>query len=363
MNVTPNGIVAADVSDLHTAPLYSLNGFQLTGETLQFTGLALPPKGDYSLVRFTADPGVDFKVDYPLPNPGAKEVYWYWPGSEQSAFRVSINLQSTRHAVRDFYNFQIEFLDEQRPHEDIRTRILIPKDIGLLQNYPPQRQLQRVIRFDTVNSVALSGINAAWRIAEVARLHGWEGSGTILDWGVGHGRVARHMHRFADVSVMGVDIDPENVGWITKNISHLVVAYVGPLFPPMIYDEDRFSLVYGISVMTHLPLDVQRAWLAEIARVLRPGGLALLTFAGDTSVAFSSRYLDHKWLAEYRATGRGPALADKSLEGVIATPDYYKNIKQTTARARELCEEYMDVVAVHECMFGYQDLFVLRKRG
>ncbi|MBS0490065.1 MAG: class I SAM-dependent methyltransferase, partial [Proteobacteria bacterium] len=38
------------------------------------------------------------------------------------------------------------------------------------------------------------------------------------------------------------------------------------------------DLVYAYSVLTHLREKAVRAWLEEVHRVLRPGGLALLTF-------------------------------------------------------------------------------------
>jgi hypothetical protein len=113
--------------------------------------------------------------------------------------------------------------------------------------------------------------------------------------------------------------------------------------------------------MTHLTRTVQEAWIDEIKRVLCPGGLALLTFAGDSSVAFASRFLDRKWLDEYLAKGTGPDLNDRSLVGVIENHEYYKNVKISLAEANKLCARYLNVVAAYECAFGYQDLIVLRK--
>src|SRR6185503_21358796 len=38
-----------------------------------------------------------------------------------------------------------------------------------------------------------------------------------------------------------------------------------------------FDVVYAYSVFTHLPEDVQTHWLAEISRVLKPGGVLVAT--------------------------------------------------------------------------------------
>jgi SAM-dependent methyltransferase len=39
-------------------------------------------------------------------------------------------------------------------------------------------------------------------------------------------------------------------------------------------------LIYALSVFTHLPAPAQTAWLAELSRVLRPGGFLLLSTHG-----------------------------------------------------------------------------------
>src|SRR6185295_9883288 len=126
---------------------------------------------------------------------------------------------------------------------------------------------------------------------------------------------------------------------------------VGPLFPPTIFPDGAFDLVYGVSVMTHLTRDVQIMWLREIKRILAPDGLALLTFAGDTSVAFASRYLDPKWVEDYRRQGFGADLPSRDMIGIIADPDYYKNVKISAKNVGVLCSEHFYVLDVLECMF------------
>jgi SAM-dependent methyltransferase len=57
---------------------------------------------------------------------------------------------------------------------------------------------------------------------------------------------------------------------------------VNSLSPPLEFAERFFDAVYAMSVFTHLPADLQRAWVHELSRVLRPDGLLLVTTHGDS---------------------------------------------------------------------------------
>lgn len=99
----------------------------------------------------------------------------------------------------------------------------------------------------------------------------------ILDFGCGVGRVLRHLGGLGQVcSLHGVDIDHEMVAWCKANIPYADFT-VGDHEPPLPYPDGSFDLVFNHSVFTHLDERRQDQWLAEIRRVLTPGGIALLT--------------------------------------------------------------------------------------
>jgi len=52
---------------------------------------------------------------------------------------------------------------------------------------------------------------------------------------------------------------------------------INALSPPLVYGEGSFGLIYTFSVFTHLSEALQVSWLAELSRVLKPGGYLLLT--------------------------------------------------------------------------------------
>ena len=50
--------------------------------------------------------------------------------------------------------------------------------------------------------------------------------------------------------------------------------------PPLDFPDGKFGLIYSYSVFTHLSADRQKPWMKELVRVLRPGGMLLLTVSG-----------------------------------------------------------------------------------
>jgi SAM-dependent methyltransferase len=115
-----------------------------------------------------------------------------------------------------------------------------------------------------------------------------EGVGAILDFGCGCGRVARHWTALEGPEVHGCDYNPGLVGWCEGNLPFLR-AVRNELHPPAPYEPERFDLIYALSVLSHLSEPLQQAWIAEFHRLLRPGGLLILSVLGD---AFRGRLSD-----------------------------------------------------------------------
>lgn len=123
------------------------------------------------------------------------------------------------------------------------------------------------------------GRHDAGRFMRLARAHGLNDPLDVLDWGCGCGRIARWLAPeviAAGGTFTGSDLNPTLVQWCAANLSGRYLT--NRLKPPFDLPDDCVDLVYALSVLTHLTEPVTKAWLAEVARVLRPGGLALLTF-------------------------------------------------------------------------------------
>ena len=171
-----------------------------------------------------------------------------------------------------------------RPLTSLKLRVQ-----DLRENDPlvPPRRLQFVGEGD----FAATGDEFLRHLVELA---GLSPDARVLDVGCGIGRIARPLTRFLDErgSYEGFDVNPIGVGWCQPRyparfrftLADLFNARYQPRgrhraaeyrFP---YDDDSFDVAVASSVLTHLLEDEAAHYLAEIARVLKPGGRALITF-------------------------------------------------------------------------------------
>lgn len=103
----------------------------------------------------------------------------------------------------------------------------------------------------------------------------------LLDWGCGPGRVIRHLPGVigAGCRFTGTDANAQSVAWCRAHLPGLSFLHNG-MSPPLAADANTFDAAYGISIFTHLSGQGHESWLAELLRVLRPGGVLLLTTHG-----------------------------------------------------------------------------------
>ena len=74
------------------------------------------------------------------------------------------------------------------------------------------------------------------------------------------------------------------VEWCNDHLPFAEAA-LNELSPPLPYDDSSVDLVYAFSVMTHLSEELQRAWVQECRRVLKPGGYLLFSTLGEYFVS------------------------------------------------------------------------------
>ena len=126
-----------------------------------------------------------------------------------------------------------------------------------------------------------SGAETAEWIRDILARNGVaiEDLGAVMDFGCGCGRVTRHL-KDLPVNVHGSDYNPHLARWCAE---HLTFGDFGAndAEPPLSYDHDAFDFLYSISIFTHLDEPLQVPWMRELVRVVRPGGLLLITVMGE----------------------------------------------------------------------------------
>jgi SAM-dependent methyltransferase len=107
-----------------------------------------------------------------------------------------------------------------------------------------------------------------------------------LDFGCGAGRTLRHFLTEAEAGELwGADIDAPSIEWLQESLCPPLHAWRCEHGPPLGLEHGSFDLVWAISVFTHLT-DNSSAWLLELHRLLKPGGLLIATYMGRWSSEF-----------------------------------------------------------------------------
>lgn len=136
---------------------------------------------------------------------------------------------------------------------------------------------QRGGRWDTEKFLATGEEEIAELMELVAQVGGLEQMGRALDFGCGVGRLTRALGSRFDEAV-GVDISEEMIR-LARELNNEVsrCTFVVNAKPDLsVFDSSSFDLVYTTLVLQHMPRrELQRAYLSEFLRILRPGALAV----------------------------------------------------------------------------------------
>lgn len=159
------------------------------------------------------------------------------------------------------------------------------------------------------------------------------------------------------LSPYGTDIDEPAFRWCRR---HLPLANwsTNPDLPPTGYEDGFFDFVFALSVFTHLDEALQEAWMTEFRRILKPGGVALITLHGEAFLKRLSTACRH--IGEeggiIHTVGRTGAL---KLDGL---PDYYQTTYHLRSRVLGRWSRLFEVLGYEEkAINGQQDAVLLKK--
>lgn len=327
-----------------------VGGTDLAADRLVINGWLIAPPDLRSSVGFRINGGKPDPTQFPLPRPDlAAQKGQFVPDPGPSGF-----LLWTDPGDRDL---TITAVDERTgsPLGPDYLTVHIPS-VGRLGPVPAGENVRRVIGESSAFNFAMGGYTAYRRLEEAIRSAGEDPASfqRVLDWGCGCARVSRY---FPPTQVTGVDVDAGNVGWCRANLPGGSWRVV-PLRPPTELPDAGFDLAFGVSVFTHLREAEQFAWLAELRRVVRPGGLALMTFHGNASIVWA------RLSAERYTTLRRDGICDQAnplYDADLAEADYYRDTFHTADYVRREWGRFFEVLDVRPSFISHQDLVVLRR--
>lgn len=107
----------------------------------------------------------------------------------------------------------------------------------------------------------------------------------VLDFGCSSGRHLRVLQAWRPgVRWAGCDPNARAIAWAAEHLPG-IEFFRSPQDPPLDRPDGSFDVVFAVSVWSHLGADAALAWLGEMRRLLRPGGVLVLTTQGFGSLA------------------------------------------------------------------------------
>ncbi len=181
----------------------------------------------------------------------------------------------------------------------------------------------------------------------------------ILDFGCGAGRILRHfLPETQEAEVCGCDIDAASIAWLEEHLSPAFFVFHNEETPPLPQPDAHFDLIWAASVFTHLT-DHWSAWLLELHRLLKDGGLLIASFMG---AGLSEHVAGEPWQEERIGMNVLKYGQSWDLGGpmVLLSPWW---IREHWGRSFDVVTLWEAGFAVPEDRSAGQGLVLLRKRG
>lgn len=245
---------------------------------------------------------------------------------------------------------------------------------------PPNSNMRRTSA-KTIRHYIYSGLTTYLPIATLAQYLGFTFDGTVkvLDFGCGGaGQLRMFTKHFPSANFYACDVDPSSIDFIKRGYPQ-VNSCVSNFKPPLPFDSNQFDLIYSVSTFSHFDAETIDIWLQEFSRILKVGGLLLLTIEGEFAVKVVASetnespasiqselkrsgifYKNYEWLNTLQQRGRA---LTKSVD--IST--YFGSAYGNTVLSRKFIDENFNhygfkVLGVSEGVIcERQDLVALKK--
>lgn len=188
-----------------------------------------------------------------------------------------------------------------------------------------------------------------------------------LDMGCASGRVLRHVAN-ADrgINVFGCDINRRHVDWVAAHLDPSITVFQNHSVPSLPMPDESLDVVTAYSVFTHVEV-FDTAWLMEIRRILRPGGIAWLTVQSNRTWEAMGPgwplYDALQEMAEFApyAENRGSLPRGRMVFRWHNDRSYSSHVFYDLDHLRRTWGRIMPVVEDHHRLPDFQDVLILQK--
>ncbi len=246
--------------------------------------------------------------------------------------------------------------------EDLDYRAALEKDV-----YPiPLTKDREEYYGDNHFSYWASGLRDANLIVELASELGVD-IRSYFDIGCASGRVIRHFGvQYPEIKVYGCDINRLHAEWCNRHLPENCIVFQSHSVPSIPLPDSSLDFISAFSVFTHIEA-METAWLMEIRRMLRPGGLAWITVHTEDTL----KEMDETWPL-WRPTMSHPQkneLLDEAREFAgnrlvmrwKGDASYSSNVFYRQSYIRQTWGRIMKIVDVRRRYHGYQDVVLFQK--
>ncbi len=200
---------------------------------------------------------------------------------------------------------------------------------------------------------------------------------SVLDFGCSTGRVLRHFDaqfpadQQGALHCWGVDISSMWIEWARQNLSPRLRIMHTPTEPRLPLEDRAMALVYAFSVFTHID-EFELAWIAELRRVLRVGGIAYLSVHTERTWELMGRQSSwplHGFLTRDGTDENGDVITTEALlttmprERVVHMSESspVPRVFQSQEYLQREWGRYFEVLEIIERGAAYHDICVLRR--
>ena len=187
-----------------------------------------------------------------------------------------------------------------------------------------------------------------------------------LDIGCASGRVLRHFALNSHVARnIGCDINSRHIEWIASYLPRNIEVFQNTSIPNLQLEDSSVDLVSAFSIFTHIE-HFDLAWMMEIKRILRPGGIAWITFHSeahwenitDSVPRYENWYCHPEFAARRKDTQRK---FDRLMFRQRSDRSYTSIVFYNTDFLCSRWGRILDVLEVRRGFPAAQDVIVLRK--